>query len=422
VAVTGGGSPRALYLLHSHYASDPRPRRQAEALRDAGWNVTVFCLGGRGETAPFTVDGVRVVPFAMSRYRGEKAGSYLWVYIRFLLWAAAKVMRQCRRYDLVHIHTPPDFLAFAALPARWGGARLLLDIHDVTPELFRERFGDRHPFLVRVAKLLERWSAGIVHQVITVNEPLRRILDARGTSREKVSVIMNLPAEKIFWRERPLPPPEKPVLAYHGTLVPHYGPQILLEAAALLVPSYPDLVVRIIGDGDLKPALLARANRPDLAGRVHFSPDRVLVNRIPDALGQVTVGVVANRATGYTRLVLPTKLLEYLAMGIPAVVTRTETIDHYFEPDEVVTVREPDPAELARVLRRMIENPEESAAQVERARKFLRRHNWRAEGGRYVQLAERLVGRVRGSGGASGPPGRPPRGRGVSRSPQSDRG
>lgn len=388
---------RALYLLYSHYASDPRPRRQAEALRDAGWKVTVLSLGGPDETKPFVLDGVEVVPCRMPRYRGTQAGGYLRGYLRFFAWAATKVVRQANRYDLVHIHAPPDFLAFAAIPARLGGARLLLDIHDLTPELFQDRFGDRYRAVLWSTRLLERWSAALVHQVVTVNEQCRRVLHEHGTDRARVAVILNLPEENIFWRDNPRPLPEKPVLAYHGTLVPRYGPQVLLEAAALLLPSYPDLTVRIIGDGDMKPELVKRAAQPDLAGHVYISPERIPVTAVPDALGSVTAGVVANRVEGYTSFVLPTKLLEYLALGIPAVVTETETVDYYFERDEVVTISRPDPSGLADALRPLIEDPQAALTKVVRARKFFERHAWSRERESYVQIAERLARRTKGN-------------------------
>lgn len=388
-----GRTRQALYLLYSHYASDPRPRRQAEALRDAGWHVTVLSLGNEGEPPAFDVDGVRAVVLRTGRYRGGAVSQYLRAYGGFSCAALARVLRNGQHYDFVHVHAPPDFLAFSSLPLRWRGAGTLLDVHDPTPELFTERFGGRGTPVVAVSRFIERVSAGLVHHVLVVNEQVRRRLLARGIPADKISVIMNLPDERIFWREEPAPLPETPVLAYHGTLVPRYGPQVLLEAAALLLPEFPDLTVRIVGDGDLKPTLLERAAKPDLAGRVWISPERVPVHRIPEVLGRVSVGVVANGTEGFSRLVFPTKLMEYLALGIPVVATRTDAIADYFQKDELALVERPEPTLIAEAVRGLLRDPARATESVRAARRFFTRHSWKLESAAYVALAERLARR-----------------------------
>ena len=395
------GMSQALYLLYSHYPSDPRPRRQAEALRDAGWDVLVLCLGVPGEPLEYLLDGVRVLTYRRKRYRGESVSHYLLEYLYFSTWAMRQVARRRKRFGLVHVHAPPDFLSFASLPVKWTGARVLLDIHDPTPELFVERFGDHRPNAIRMARAMERWSVGAVDHILTSTESMRGILVKRGVPSHCVSVLLNLPDERIFWRDVIPSPPKYPVLAYHGTLVPRYGPQVLLEAAALLAPEFPDLTVRIIGDGDQKTELTARAARPDLAGRVSISSERVPVDQIPIELGSVTTGVVANRGAGFTNLILPTKLLEYLALGIPPVVTRSETIDYYFRPGELITLENPEPRVLAEALRPLLVSPELGSDLVRRGRAFFERHAWNRERSRYVELARSLVKpNRRGSPGA----------------------
>ena len=54
--------------------------------------------------------------------------------------AALTGLHKRNRYDVIHIHNMPDFLVFAAWYPKLTGAKLILDIHDVVPELFANKF------------------------------------------------------------------------------------------------------------------------------------------------------------------------------------------------------------------------------------------------------------------------------------------
>jgi hypothetical protein len=52
----------------------------------------------------------------------------------------ARLMHK-RRYAVIDVNTLPDFLVFAACYASWKGAKVVLDMHEITPEFFISRFG-----------------------------------------------------------------------------------------------------------------------------------------------------------------------------------------------------------------------------------------------------------------------------------------
>jgi len=129
-------------LSYSKYESDNRVRRYAEALAQRGDHVDVLALGGG--TVPLGTEAISGVTVhrIQRRDRNERhKWTYAWRLIRFFSCSSVLLaLRHHRiRYDVIHIHNPPDFLAFAGLYPKWTGAKLILDIHDMVPELFREQ-------------------------------------------------------------------------------------------------------------------------------------------------------------------------------------------------------------------------------------------------------------------------------------------
>ena len=131
-----------LALENEPYPHDRRVRQEAEALRDAGYVVTVCGPTGFGfDARREIVDGVEVRRYPAPP-GGEGAAGYLREYGIALPWLGMLI--QCahrqRPVDGVLVCSPPDLMVLPALPLRQAGVALIFDHHDLSPELFEAKF------------------------------------------------------------------------------------------------------------------------------------------------------------------------------------------------------------------------------------------------------------------------------------------
>jgi len=114
---------------------------------------------------------------------------------------------------------------------------------------------------------------------------------------------------------------------------------------------------------------------------------------MPAAIAAADVGVVPMRRDVFTDCVLSTKLLEYVALGVPAISSRTLTNADYFDDSMVAFFESDDASALAQRLLETYRDPEAAQARAARAHSFTEQHNWRTESERYWMLIEHLVQR-----------------------------
>jgi len=132
-----------------------------------------------------------------------------------------------------------------------------------------------------------------------------------------------------------------------------------------------------------------------LEQNVKFEQPR-LAEELPEIIRSCNLGVVPYRNDVFTDGLLPTKLMEYAAVGLPAIAARTTTIQDYFS-DTMVEFFEPgDVEDLARCILALYCNPHRLADLAQGCQKFNQRYNWTRIGAEYVSLVEKL-GQVRGS-------------------------
>jgi glycosyltransferase involved in cell wall biosynthesis len=388
------------FVTHSQYPFEPRARRMAETLAAAGYGVDMFCLRHAGEAPEETLNGVHILRLPVARQQGRGGLSYLAEYLRFFLAAAWQLGRRhpAQRYALAQVYNPPDILAFTTLlPRLTSGLRVILDVRDMAPELYQSRFGfgPSHP-VTRTLRANERWACAFADAVTVCTTHQFNVQAGRGIPRDKMTIIMNLPDEVIFGPIEPLPPvaadrPDGFTLIYHGGILQRYGLDVLLAALPALRGEIPGLAADIYGAGDFLPAAQTLAQELGVDDIAHFHGYRPLA-AMPPLIRQANLGVVPVRRDVFTDTILPTKLMEYAHLGVPAVAARTSTITEYFSNDMVTFFQSGDPADLARQVDALYRDPARRYAQMVSARRFTAAHRWVEEKARYLRLVEQLIG------------------------------
>lgn len=86
---------------------------------------------------------------------------------------------------------------------------------------------------------------------------------------------------------------------------------------------------------------------------VHFSTKVLPVADLPDLIRSADVGLAPYRRDVFTDGIVPTKLMEYAALGMPAIAARTTAIEGYFKDTMVEFFTPGDVEDLARCIFRL---------------------------------------------------------------------
>ena len=382
-------------IVQNVYDSDPRVRRKAEALVAAGYAVDVLALRASQSKKRYSLNGVNVHTVSLGKKRGSLA-RYAFEYIAFFLWALACVTVRMpgKRYAVIDVNTLPDFLVFAAVFARWMGAKVILDMHEITPEFYMSKYGiAANSWTIRLLTYLEKISVRFADRVITINEPIEDLLAGRGLLRSKSTVVMNAVDEARFAAisssSSALLPQDrnKFVMMYHGTLTKIYGLDIAIEAFALAHQDMPGAELWILGSGSEKDALAELAQARGLASKVKLL-GQVAATEIPAWLSRCDAGILPIRRDVFLDFAFPNKLPEFIIMGRVVLMSRLGAIRHYFSEGALAYFEPNDPADLAKQMVCLYQDRRLCGRLAKRAREEYAPIRWDAMKKRYLALIE----------------------------------
>lgn len=392
----GGRGIPACVIRQGLFPMDPRVHREVMGLVAGGYDVDVIAQREPDRPLVEHVDGVRVLRIPLS-YQRSGAPRYILQYALFLLAAGllAGVLHARRRYRLVQVHSLPDVLVFAALIPKLFGAKVVLDLHEMFPEFFGTKFGDR-PLAQRLIIVAEQLSIRFADFAITCTNEMRDTFVARGADPAKMGVVMNTAEEAVFDVER-YPPRGSDgdgfVLICHGTVEEHYGIDTAIEAVALLGDEIPGLRLDVIGSGAYVPEAKALAEERGVADRVRFSEGWVPIEDLLEAISRSDAGVVAMKRDPFRDLTHCNKMYDLITMRRPVINSRTRSVEAYFGDDSFEYFESDDPQDLARAIRRVHEDDARRTAMVDHATEALEPYRWPRQQEIYLSYIDGLLDR-----------------------------
>lgn len=381
-------------VAYTGYQSDNRVIRYAQALRERGDQVDVIALRGKGGPRKTTVDGVTLYGIQRRSRAEKKPIGYLAKLTWFLFKSGAflSFLHLKRRYDVIHVHSIPDYEVFAALLPRFLGAKVILDIHDLVPEFYATKF--RVSMRSRAVRLLmwtERASAAFSDHVIVANDLWLERLVRRSAYTTPATALINYPDMKTFFpRERAERNGQPFVAIYPGSLNYHQGVDIAVRAFAKVAGEVPSAEFHIYGQGGQRPYLEKLVASQSLGNVVLFKPSQP-IPKIAEIVAGADLGVVPKRAEGFGNEAFSTKILEMMACGVPVVAARTMVDQFYFDDSQICFFEPGNEEDLAQRIIDLYNAPERRRSQREAGLRHVDSNNWEKKRHMYLDIVDGLV-------------------------------
>ena len=335
--------------------------KECVSLSNEGYDVFLLVGDGEGDE---TFDGVRIVD--VGRPEGRVASRLV------PMWRAARRARALKP-DFIHFHDGM-FLPFALLLAATGH-RVIYDVHEDYPrEVLAWRFSWPVRYAVSFGYTVLEWIGGLMFAQIVAATPHI----ARRFPAHKTHTIRNFPLHDELVASEASPYATRAArFAYVGKITVDRGIREVVEALTRIEETR--AVLDLAGAFD--PASL-RADIERMPGW-RYVRDRGWVGReeIAHLLGEARAGLVVLHPSENYRYSYPIKLFEYMAAGLPVIVSDFPLWRQLIGDAECGLFVDPlNPAAIAQAMTWILDNPEEAKAMGERGRLAVENdYNWARE-------------------------------------------
>jgi glycosyltransferase involved in cell wall biosynthesis len=233
-----------------------------------------------------------------------------------------------------------NYLTPVLIEARRRGVPLLFDpfvsLRDSVEDTMDGWRGAALAPLFELIDRLNNWAAGAV--ILDTPQTRAYFIERLGLRPDKAHVAY-VGAETDLFTPRPAcAPADRPIrVLFYGTFIPLQGIDVIVKAAAQVQREMPDIQFQIVGSGQTSAENRALASRLQ-ARNITFGPTHVPYQQLPELIARadICLGVFADRPK--TSRVIPNKLYQCAAMGIPVITADTPAVRDGFGAGELVLV------------------------------------------------------------------------------------
>ncbi len=385
IPISGGGTPRTYHIIRS--------------LVQRGHEVHVaasYGLPADEVREKLGCAGVLSLPH-VSRLDQRKMLKYLFVYPWNILQLALYVGRV--KPDVVLSHN--TVAGFGALLGKrlHRSAVTVLDLTDLLFE-YLESYGRRWiRRLLGTGRAIERYTVRQSDHIVTISKAMRDILvedyQVDGTSvdivHDGVDCTVFYPQDGSALR-RQVSPWARHVCILHGVIDPQDGPEVLVEAAPMVLERFPETAFWWVGDGGAVPGLRARAQQLSLSKQFHFS-GWVTQAQVTQYINSSDLGIVVLPDILSARGRVTLKEFEYWGCGKAAVLPRLPALQEIIPEGAASLFFAPgDADDLAAKICLLLEDDARRTEMGQRGRQMvMERFEWRVLTEELAQLCEGYV-------------------------------
>ena len=263
--------------------------------------------------------------------------------IPLYIFKMAKLMRQ---YDVVHAGAAPS-AHVAVLSRVLARTKVIFDMHgDRIQEIVQEISLGLRPKHTIFKTWIQNMCATYGSQYyLPASEPLKQLLLKRGISKDKITVIRNGVDLNMF-SATPLAKRDFKVVTYAGKFQPYQALDHFVEAINAI--EEPNIRFRIIGFGEEDQEIKYKIQQSlhDKVELIDSMPQPALIQQLQDS----DILIIPRKSSPVTRVALPTKFAEYIALARPVIVANVDETAEFVRQSHCGCVYKNSGMELKRAI------------------------------------------------------------------------